>query len=130
MRTLLVALAAVCLVALTTLASAAEGWQRLGRSAVSLTGVGRVVVVAPNTFARVMLESNGAAELSNVRIEFADGTSHAVPMPLTFTDAARSHIIPLPGAAKALRGVAFTIRGPGGAPAQQGQSIVLYGGQS
>jgi hypothetical protein len=130
MRALLVALATLWLTSLSAVSLAAEGWQRLGRSAVSAAGVGRIVVVAPGMFGRLMLEANGAAELSNVRIEFTDDTSHAVPMPLSFSDAERSRVIPLPGGPKTIRSVVFTIRAPGGGAAQPGQTIVLYGGQT
>ena len=130
MRKLLVALAALCLVGLSLPGSAAENWQRVGRAAISSAGVGRIVVVAPNAFGSIRLEASEPAELSNIRVEFADGSSFAVPAPLIFSATERARVIDLPGAAKALRSVVFTVRAPGGGASTQGQTIVLYGGQT
>ena len=129
MRKLLVALATLCLVGLSVPGFAAEGWQRVGRAAISSAGIGRIVVVAPNAFGSIRLEASQPAELSNIRVEFADGTSFAAPAPLNLSATERSREIDLPGAAKPLRSVVFTVRAPGGGANPQGQTIVLYGGQ-
>jgi len=94
-------------------AAAAQEWQLLGRTQVSLAIEKDVIEVGaregPFNAIRIEVE-NGDLEMYNIRVIFGNGTDWSPNTRISFREGSRSRMIDLPGEARVIRRIEFWYR--------------------